>query len=131
MFISYFVYLGTFIVISLRGNIHVSLRCTKIWSPGIGTVSHWQPPSVHIFDTTKSLLLYPRKAGILWIMHVHRPCPQRFSCLQPTSHISFGISFKLLHFEYYAEICYSPTFGYAKHKLKDSNSNSTFIALNQ
>ena len=37
-------------------------------------------------------LLYPRKAGILWIMHGHRP--QRFSCVQPTSHISFGISFK-------------------------------------
>ena len=29
--------------------------------------------------------------GILWIVHGHRP--QRFSCVQPTSHISFGISF--------------------------------------
>ena len=53
-------------------------------------------------------LLYPRKVGILWITHGHRPhprlCPQRFSCVQPTSHISFGISFKLCMWLTMAEI---------------------------
>ena len=49
---SYFVYLGTFIVIILSGNVHVWLGlgwgCTKM-SPEIGTVFHWQPPNEHIF----------------------------------------------------------------------------------
>ena len=38
---SYFVHLGTFIAMLLKGNIHVSLGCTKMRSPEIGTVLHW------------------------------------------------------------------------------------------
>ena len=37
-FILYFVHLETFIAMSLSGNIHVWLGCTKTRSPGIGTV---------------------------------------------------------------------------------------------
>ena len=48
--------------------------------------------------------------GILWIMHGHRPHPQRFSCVQPTSHFSFGISFKLLKWLAMAEIW--PPYGF-------------------
>ena len=54
--------------------------------------------------------LYPRKAGILCIMHGHHPrmhpClrPQRFSCVQPTSHISFWISLKRCKWLAMAEI---------------------------
>ena len=47
------------------------------------------------------LLLYPQtESGILWIMHVIRPRPrprphtQRFSCVQPTGHILYGIFLK-------------------------------------
>ena len=39
-----------------------------------------------------SFLLYSRNSGILWIMHGHCPRPRRFSCVQPTGHISFWIS---------------------------------------
>ena len=27
-----------------------------MWSPGIGTVLHWQPPDVHILDTDPHLI---------------------------------------------------------------------------
>ena len=30
--------------------------CTKMRNPGIGTVLHWRPPDVHIFDTDSSLV---------------------------------------------------------------------------
>ena len=46
-------HLGTFIAMSLRGNVHVCLGCT-LWSPEIGTVLHRQPPDVHTFDTDPS-----------------------------------------------------------------------------
>ena len=55
-FLSYFVYLGTLIAMLLRGNVHVWLGYTKTRSPGIGTVLHWRPPDVHIFDTDPSLV---------------------------------------------------------------------------
>ena len=55
-FMPSFVHLGTFIVISLMGNIHVSLGYTKTLSPEISTVLHWLAPDVHIFDTDPSLL---------------------------------------------------------------------------
>ena len=40
-------------------------------------------------------LLYPRKAGILWITHGHRPRLQRFSCvqLQTTFPLGFLLNF--------------------------------------
>ena len=41
---------------SLRGNVHVYLGCTKTRSPEFGTVLHWRPPDVHILDTDPSLL---------------------------------------------------------------------------
>ena len=41
--IAYFVHLRTFTEMSLRGNVHVSLGCTKMWNPRIGTVLHWRP----------------------------------------------------------------------------------------
>ena len=56
-FTSYFVHLGTFIAILLRGNVHVWLGFTKMQSPGIGTVLHWRPPNVHICGTDPSLPL--------------------------------------------------------------------------
>ena len=40
---------------SLRGNVHVYLGCTKTRSPEFGTVLHWRPPDVHILDTDPSL----------------------------------------------------------------------------
>ena len=42
------------------------------------------------------IIIVSPKAGILWIMQGHHlhlytgPCPQRFSCVQPTSHSSLG-----------------------------------------
>ena len=48
-------YLATFIAMSLRGNVHVRLGCTKPQSPRIGTVLHWRPPDVHIFHQTEVL----------------------------------------------------------------------------
>ena len=47
---------------------------------------------------------YLGKNGSRWITHSHRPWPQRFSCVQPTSLISFGISFKLCKWLAIAEI---------------------------
>ena len=47
-FIPFLVHLVTFIAISLRGNIHVWLGCTKMWSRGITMVSHWLPPDLYI-----------------------------------------------------------------------------------
>ena len=44
-FIPYFVHLGTFIVMLLRGNVHVWLGCTKI-----GMVLYWRPLDVHFFS---------------------------------------------------------------------------------
>ena len=38
-------------MMSLRGNIHVWLECTKIRSPRISMVFNWQPPDVHSFGT--------------------------------------------------------------------------------
>ena len=46
---------GTFIEMSLRGNVQVWLGCTKTRSPGIGMVLHWGRPDVHIFYTDPSL----------------------------------------------------------------------------
>ena len=48
-------YLGTFIAMSYRGNVHVWLGCTQMWSPEVSTVLHWQPPDVHIFGSDPSL----------------------------------------------------------------------------
>ena len=48
---------GLLHAMSLRGNVYVWLGCTKTWSPGIGTVLHWQPTDVHIFDTNPFLLI--------------------------------------------------------------------------
>ena len=44
-------------MMSCIGNVQVCLGCTKTRSPRIGTVLHWQPPDVHIFDTDPSLIL--------------------------------------------------------------------------
>ena len=52
----YFMHLGTLIAISLRGNVHVWLRCSKMQSPEIDTVLHWRPPVVHIFHTDPFLV---------------------------------------------------------------------------
>ena len=49
----------------------------------------------HLAVTDVNCLLHPRKAGILWIIQGHRRRPQKFSFVQPTSHVSFGISFKM------------------------------------
>ena len=59
------------------------------------------------------------KSG-LWITHGHRPlpCPQRFSCVQPTSHISFGISFKLCKWLTMAEIWPPYCFGRPGVKIR-------------
>ena len=64
----------------------------------------------------KLYLLYPRKAGILWITHGHRP--QRFSCVQPTSHISFRIYFKLCKWLTMAEIGPPYCFGMPGVKIR-------------
>ena len=48
-------HLGTFIATLLTENIHVWLECTKMLSPEIGTVLHWRPTDVHIFDTDPSI----------------------------------------------------------------------------
>ena len=63
-------------------------------------------------------LLYPSKAGILWITHGHRPRPQRFSCVQPTSHISFGIYFKLFKWLTMVEIWPPYCFGRPGVKIR-------------
>ena len=47
-------YLGTYIAMSLRGNVHVWMGCTKTRSTEISMVLHWQPPNVHIFGTDRS-----------------------------------------------------------------------------
>ena len=46
---------GTFIVMTLRGNLNAWLGCTKTQSSEIGTVLHKRPPNVHIFDTNSNL----------------------------------------------------------------------------
>ena len=52
-----FVHLGAFIVMSLTGNVHLWLECTKTRSPRIDTVLHWRAPNIHSFDTDPSLLV--------------------------------------------------------------------------
>ena len=49
-------HLGTFIAMSLSGILHVSLGCTKMWSPEIRMVLHWRPPDVSIFHTDPSIM---------------------------------------------------------------------------
>ena len=54
--ITNFVRLDILIAMSLTGNVHVWLGCSKMWSPKIGAVLDWQPPDVHIFGTDPSLI---------------------------------------------------------------------------
>ena len=51
-----FYLVATFIVMLLRGNVHVCLGCTKTWRPRISTVLHWGPPDVHMFGDDPSLV---------------------------------------------------------------------------
>ena len=55
-------HLGTLVLMSLRGNVHVWLGCTKMQGPGIGMVLNRQPPYVHIFGTDPSLVLSHAKS---------------------------------------------------------------------
>ena len=46
---------GDFYCYKIRGNIHVCLGCTKMWSPRISTVVHCNIPNVHILCTNPFL----------------------------------------------------------------------------
>ena len=54
--LTFCVFWDFFIVMSLSGNVHVWLGCTKMRCPEIDTVLHWRPPDIHMFHTDPSLL---------------------------------------------------------------------------